>query len=332
MDDNQNVGGQSQPDSFENRLNTVNQEPAPAPSEGTPSPAEPRTMSSDVNSAPTFAPQGMEDKAEPVFSPNTTNQPSSGGMLEPEIHTGGGSHALWWMGGIIVGIIILALIGYFVVYPMLGGGSSETPTETPIDQNTVQNPPAVQHQSVFSGEPSNTVEVAVGDQVDDAVLAALLLREGGQAAADSVTEVVFVKSNSTGMAFSEFMSVLAPSSNDATVLSELFEDDFTLFLYRDNMGLIWPGYVGTLKANGDPNKLDSWFKALETGQLKELFLVDPGTFSPFRTGEAMGIPDRYAAGTTAGASFGYLANENKILISTSFNGMKEAIRLMGWAQ
>jgi len=342
MDDNQNVSGQNQPDSFENRLNNVNQEPAPAsqpvaptsapmPGGPTVSPAETRTMSSDINSAPTFTPQGMEDTAEPIFSPNAASQSSNGGVLEPEIRTGG-SRVVWWMGGIIVGVIILALVGYFVVYPMLNSATPETPVDVPTGQGMDQTPTEIQHQSAFALKPASTVEVAIGDQIDDAVLAALLLREGGQTAAGSVTEVVFAKNDFSVMAFSEFMSVLAPSSNDATTLSGLFEEDFTLFLYRDNAGLIWPGYVGTLKADADPNKLDSWFKALEAGQLKELFLVDPGQFSVFKNGEAMGIPDRYAAGTTAGASFGYLANENKILIGTSFNGMKEAIRLMGWAQ
>ena len=115
MDDNQNMNGQNQPDSFEDRMNKVNQEPAPAVNQpapleqlatqempGTPTatPPEPRTMASDMGSgaSPTYTPQGMDDGG-PVFSPNTNSQSAGGAMLEPEIRTGG-HKAIWWIGGI----------------------------------------------------------------------------------------------------------------------------------------------------------------------------------------------------------------------------------------
>jgi hypothetical protein len=106
----------------------------------------------------------------------------------------------------------------------------------------------------------------------------------------------------------------------------------TVYAYTDGSGA-WPGYLATVKDDATADSIKAWFTDLEkTPAKKNFFIVDPGTIGAFKNGTIAGkYPDRYAGGTTAGASFGYLIVPEKhlVLISTSFAGMQDGVRLAG---
>jgi hypothetical protein len=131
--------------------------------------------------------------------------------------------------------------------------------------------------------------------------------------------------------FSKFMSTVAPSAAPSATTAQLFADDFTAFVYKDEKG-VWPGYVASLKPGFSADTIRDWFSAIEKGTVSEFFISDPGKMGAFANGKVNGkYDDRYSSGTAAGASFGYLMfpQQGKVIISTSFTGIKEALRLMG---
>jgi len=274
---------------------------------------------------PSFTPAGI-DANEPMFTPETAN----GMEMEPDI-AGSKSHTLWWILGIVMGIIILGLIGYFVVYPIFSSGEpviNPPVAEQPETEDQPGQSELLSHTSAFKGAPQGQITVSLDGTVTSAAVTTTLRREAAELP-DGLTEIIFTDGAGNQVPFGQFVAAVAPSLGDQESTAALFADDFTAFIYKNADG-IWPGYIGKLDAT-DPAALTAWFEALEASSLGEFFVTSPGDFQEFRNGTVLGLPDRFAPTETAGASLGYLANETEVLISTSFEGMKEAIRLLGWA-
>ncbi|PIT93202.1 MAG: hypothetical protein COU06_01130 [Candidatus Harrisonbacteria bacterium CG10_big_fil_rev_8_21_14_0_10_38_8] len=131
--------------------------------------------------------------------------------------------------------------------------------------------------------------------------------------------------NGSPVSFKMFLTEYAPTFLESVVTDSFFEDEFTLFVYKNELG-IWPGFIANLNTSYDTELFLEWLRAFELSNINEYFLVNPGTFgTAFKDGQVLGINDRYSPGTTAGASLGYLVNDGKFLLSTSFDGMKEAL-------
>jgi hypothetical protein len=298
-------------------------------------PAEPHLNIPSASDKPVF------DADEPAFSPNTINQlpqsaPAAGGAPSVDeliAHEGKKKTMLWIMGG-GAGVIVLGLVGYFAIYPMLssvGDGAPTTP-DVPgaVQPNQPVQPAVVPHVSAFVNEPeSKKIAVITGVLSRDSIVSALV--KEAQAAPLGTSEIQFRLESGAAIPFGTFLSALAPGFTDASKANLLFVDDFTAYLFKDEKGS-WPGFVATLRPNFAAADLRSWFAALEKSPLSNFFIVSPGTMSEFKDGVVNGkYPDRYAPGTTPGASLGYLMlpTQNKVLISSSFVGMKEGLRLMG---
>ena len=296
-----------------------------------------RTMRADLGTTtpapnlPTF------DGEEPAFTPETTTPGSQDSTVDQMLAAQKSNTLIWLVGGII-GFVVLAAVGYFVVYPLFNKASSPAPTPvveqpviaqpaTPTSPAPVQ-PAAAKHLSQFINPPIATVNAQLpaalpgSTQLMEAMRGALV--QQGQAALSGLTEVI-VTTPTGPLSAQEFLYATAPSIDG---YADSLETDFTAFIYKDTAG-IWPGYVMQFKAGSAQSVIVTTAAILEKLALKNFFVVDPGVLAPFKGGTVNGIWDRYAVGKTAGASFGYLVKNNKLLISTSFAGMKEALRLMG---
>ena len=327
----------------------INTQPTP-----TPDPAEQqiRTMRGDLGSTttlPTF------DADEPVFTPETTSQIPA--QMTPQISAqtstptpvqdqsvpsvdqlvgeGHKKMPLAFIGG-AAGFVILAAVGYFVIYPMFSGNATAPVDETPAapsggeprpetGRETPTQPVVLGrvHKTQFINPPIATVSEALA-AITQAEIKGVLVRVG-QTAKPGATEIVFTNSQGVPLSAADLLKVLTPDLESAD--TDLLEADITVFIFKDGSG-VWPGYIAEFKAESAP-EVPVFTSDLEAINLKNFFVVDPGKLAPFKSGTVGNIPDRYSAGTTAGASLGYLVTKNKLLISTSFAGMKEALRLMG---
>lgn len=264
------------------------------------------------------------DGEEPAFSPNTLNQmPSSVDALIAN-HSSKKT-LLWTVGGIML-VAILGAVGYFIVYPMLAVEPAPI-VEVPV---TPQPPAPPVRTSQFTVAPTATASIVISGPLAREALTAGITKES-TSAPTGVTELVFSAEGGTALPLGPLFSALLPGFTEVAKTNILFEDTFTAFIYKDQAGA-WPGYVATLKPGFDAAALKAWFTSLEKSPLKEFFVNDPGTMSAFKDGMINEIyPDRYATGATAGASFGYvmLPEQQKVVLSTSFAGLKEALRLLG---
>jgi hypothetical protein len=298
-----------------------------------------RTMRGDlgaspVQTIPTIPEKPLFDADEPAFSPNTSNQL---GSVDALIAAEGGKRKTLWALGIAGGVIVLGLVGYFGVYPLLSGVNDQAenteaapiaPIE-PVKPIAPIEPVAPAYTGPFINEPAARVTLTTTGPLSRGVITAALAAQA-QIAKEGMTEIL-LRTESGAVSFSSLIAAILPALTEQKNTNTLFEEGMTAFIYKDSQG-VWPGYVATLKPSFTAEGLRAWFTSLEKAPVTEFFLISPGTLNPFKEGMVSGkYPDRYAPGKTAGSSFSYLMlpAQNKVIISTSFEGLKEALRLMG---
>lgn len=296
-------------------------------------PAEP-TLTIPQNTPSTF------DADEPAFSPNTMNQ--MGPSVDELIAAESKKKTLWWILGGAGGVIVLGLVGYFAIYPLLAkidaapDAAVVTPTtpttpttpSTPVEPLPPTTTPA--HVSAFVNEPEARSIATVSLPLSRNAILEMLIKQA-ENAKPGMTELVVADSTGAPIPFGTFIAALTPGFTEVAKANLLFTDDFTAFILKDEKGS-WPGYIANLKTGFVADELRSWFASLEKSPISNFFIVSPGTVAPFKDGTVNGkYADRYAPGSTPGASLGYLVlpTQGKMVISTSFTGLKEAIRLMG---
>lgn len=329
----------------------------PAPGMGTPTPPTPsaasdamlteqqiRTMRSDLSggAAPAATEPALNippttgtptfDADEPAFTPNGSTNAS----VDQMITAGTGKKKLWLMLGSVVGLLALGAVGYLYVYPMLTapaeapttvppGGSVPVGGVTPPSQ-TAELPAG--YASVFINPAIATIKTVITDAITGSAVQASFVRNS-QNPQVGVTEIIFVNQNNTLTPFASLIAAVLPTIDQKTT-TDLFEGGATTFVYKDEMGS-WPGYIAKLKPTFTQPALNAWLSAFEKLDLKGMFIVSPGTLSAWKSGTVGKYADRYAPATTPGASASYLLIPEKsmVVISTSFDGLKEALRLMG---
>ncbi len=287
-----------------------------------------RTMQSDINQVVKPAPaSSVFDEKDPVFTPETNNQMSNLGVIVDKPKS---NKALWIIITLVV-IIGLAALGYYVIYPMLAPQPVAQTPVTPAAPAAPETPAApvtptlAVHTSAFVFEPAGKVP-AQPTTLDLTSINGILKSVGDNAANETLTEVLM--SDEKGqLAFAKYLTALLPSFPDAAQASTWMEDDFTAYVYKNNAGT-WPGYIAKLKSGANLETLAQWVALLETNDLTNFYVSNPGKLAPFKNGTYKTISDRYATGSN-GASFNYAIVNNYFVINTSFEGLKESLRLLG---
>lgn len=303
--------------------------------------------------------QPVFDADEPMFTPNTVvppttprvtvtpppAQPAPAQAQTPQVPTvdeliakgRAKKRSLFFIvGG--VGLLALGALGY-VVAPLLLRPSAPAqpvtevvnqPTDsgvTPIEPTQPAQPNTPVSPSLFKGQPVSRATAVIDGAATPANINKALLENATQAGS---AEVRLVTKEGATLTFTDIVGTLAPTLAEKTGI--LFEDAVSSFVFTDATGN-WPGYVGMLKTAATPDAIKAWFTDLEkTTSKNNFFIVSPGTLSAFRSGIVNDKhPDRYAPGSTPGASFSYLIipEQRIVVVATSFAGLKDALMLLG---
>ncbi len=275
--------------------------------------------------------ESLEENA-PIFAPQTTNQ-LPGGVVEE-----GGSR-IWailaQVLGSIVLVVALALIGYYVVYPLIFPAQISMPAiddmaGVPVAPSGVAIPSvssvAASHISLFVKSPIAQAKVNLSDLTSLDIVEALQTETKNVAMAGSVKEVAMSKGGSQ-IPFGVYFGTLL-NNFSAEELAIIAEDDFTGFLYYSDKG-VWPGYVVKLKGGVSAAAANAVFSKIEVGDIAKLFVAYPGVPDSFKTGPFKSYPIRYAKFSSPGASLNYGILGDFVVISTSFDGFKAVVDLLG---
>lgn len=266
-----------------------------------------RTMESDVKAAP----------AEVVQVPETTNQlPASSAVVGEEASSQ--RKKILWAISIALGAVALGLLGYFVLFPLIVPPKAEAPD---VEQRKEVPLPIVKvHKSFFVKTPAAVNQINLADLSLLNIAVALQDESARVLPAGSIKEVEILDDADSQVGFSSYLAEFIPSL-DVSKLSNLFEDDFTAYLYYDNNG-VWPGYVVKIKAGGD-------IREIENSDVTVFYVTPPGIMGNFKDGKVGVYSTRYAIGTKSGSAFNYGYFGNYLILSTSYNGLKAALPLLG---
>ncbi len=237
------------------------------------------------------------------------------------------------IGGVVIFGIAIALLGYFVIFPMLFPAETlptttlpTTPTPPPTSglPTLPELPAAKPHQSLLKTPADLQAPLLVSSS---AGLPQALLSEANNLPTNTgVIKEVLLSDAAGQISFSSALPVFLPEFSSSQ-LANFFEDDFTAVIYYDANGA-WPILIGQLKAGADLNLAKTTMAQLENSSgLASLFLSSPGTPSAagFKNGQAASLSTRYLTFSKPGAALNYGWLGNKLIISASYNGLKKIL-------
>lgn len=287
-----------------------------------------RTMESDVKSIQggeampipesVMAPEGEKEL---LMGPDTENQ-----LPGPVAGGDGKKKAALWISGIL-GVIVLGLVGYFVVYPLLFPAAPPPPPPAPPP---LPPAPALIHQSLFRTAADAQAKVILADvslfNISDELGT---VAEAGLEAG-KLQEVEIVDTADSQVPAAAYFATFGLGISAAN-LGTWFEDDFTAFMYYDANGE-WPGYVLKLKPGVTANAVKAGLAPLESADLSIFYLDSVGSAEGgFKDGQVNGKTARYTVfPDRAGAAFDYAVLDGVVLISTNYDGAKKAATLLGF--
>ncbi|MEK7192062.1 MAG: hypothetical protein AAB646_00910 [Patescibacteria group bacterium] len=219
--------------------------------------------------------------------------------------------------------IIIGSVGalvYFVVFPLVFPPPAPTvPTSTAPPSAPAPEPEKNAHQSYFINDPDEVVVAEINAVLED---------EAADKLPDQQVKEVVLSDENGQARFSDYLTALEPAFSTLDP-ANLFEDDFTAFLYYDQNGA-WPGYVAKLKPSADSASVKQSLQSIENLlDLSRFYVENPGAFGAFKDGKAGGHVTRYAVASAPGAAFNYVLTDEFLLLSASYNGLKEALSLLG---
>jgi len=191
--------------------------------------------------------------------------------------------------------------------------------------------PDFKHKSFLRKDIEETFKLVVGEQAESAAeLQTYGPKVAGILAHASATSTFFeiVAENKGGkpIAASEFFPLIGADILNSQFVFANFNPDFTIFVYKDKNGS-WPGYILGLKPGQNWLFLKSDIAQLEnSAKIVNLFLTSPGDPSKegFRETVVGGQPARIL-NFSSGASFVYGWFRGYLILSTSEDGLKEAL-------
>lgn len=304
-------------------------------------------------SAPAVPPEekltipGYTGPEEAIFTPETIPaQPGqeTGTAATAEKATSKSAKKIVIALGSIVLIAGLGFLGYYFVYPLIVT-TPPAPTPPPPPPPAVQTPPpptptpppapAAVHKSYFTKAADKVERISA----TTSTLTAVSLRTGITAAAaeklasGNLKEIYFANEKDETAGFVNFVKAAIPEfAGLETQFGQLFEDDFTGFLYYDGTN-VWPGYVAKLKSGANDILAKTTISEIEkyTESLKNLFLSDPGAAGAvFKDGQVNGHAGRYIPYTQKDASANIVWLDNYLLVTTNYKAALEAATRLGY--
>lgn len=301
--------------------------------------------SSSQSAVPQFNPSG--NQAPPAGSPfvpgNPAGLPNSPTNAEPAPTSPPGSAKPginWKKLLLIIGVIIivagLGYIGYLFLGPIFGNNSTPeltVPTNNtqPEDLTLKPEPEPAIHSSYLSfSTPVNPDGHSLGSLVVSQNLTndikQLARSQAETMATSTIGEIILTDETLAPVNPATVLSYLLPEVSNT--LSLYFEPDTTFFVYQAADGSLWPGLAA--KLNPDSNLFEAQSAVLNLESVSSfipLFIENPGdrVDSDFKDGQVNSIPTRYITYSDSRAAIDYVWVSNYFIISTSYDGLKEAV-------
>jgi hypothetical protein len=325
--------------------------PPPQPVEPSVPPPPPpeigiRTMASDIKSMQSsggaeatpkvFKPDDFS--SEPIFRPSGAVPKS----VSPVAASGAGvkvispNHTKKALIVTLAIVVLLAVAGaaaYFYILPIFTSKPVATPApvaQTPAPTPTPTPIPVglTQHQSFFTSPASISVPVSL-DLSLVTVQTAVSSASSDIQPAGTFKEINFTIGGKPWTT-QDFLGLVLPNlAKD--FLSSTFEQDFTAFIYYDKNGA-WPGYVFKLKPEADTAVAKTALNPAIEESPAVFFQTSPGV--PAKTAFDDGaLPDgkavRFVTFNKKGAALEYSWFGNYLTVSTSYQGLIEAVKHLG---
>lgn len=310
-----------------------------------PKPFTPPELAKDLSRPAVPPPPPMPRIPQTDFATQRPAAPAAPSAPAPKIEmepSGSNWKKMLLWGGALLLIIGAGVAGYMYVYPLLfpqlppapPAPAITTPTPEPVIPEPaapeavvppVEVPPQPKlHTSLLSSVTGTSPLVLVNA---DLVSLKLALQAEAQktVAPDSLIETTLSDAGGQ-LAASAVLPLMIPSLT-ADNMKNLFEDDFTTALYYDANG-VWPVYILKISAESSLVEAQPVITSLEASPtLSNLFLSAPGTPSAtgFKSGKINTLDTRYLTFSKTGASLNIAWSGNKLLLSTSYNGLKKAL-------
>lgn len=290
-------------------MDPENQQPTP------PSEVNIRTMESDIKAAP----------AEVIQVPETTNQlPAPGVVISEEVSKP--RKKVLWAIVIALGAVAFGLVGYFVLYPFILPPKAIAPVAEEKEEAPL--PIVKAHKSYFVKSPAAVYRINLLDISLLNIAVALQDESTRVLPPGSIKEVELLDEIDGQISLSSYLMQFGPPLVGDEIDS-WFEDDFTAYLYYDENGA-WPGYLAKIKEGVNIDQLKAGMaRQLETGDLTVFYVTPPGVMGQFKDGKVNSYATRYSVGSRPGAAFNYGYFGDYLIISTSYNGLKAALSLLG---
>lgn len=203
--------------------------------------------------------------------------------------------------------------------------TTSAPAPTSVSSNFI-------HQSAFREPPDQTLTLSVVSAAESASeLQTFYQRLNNLLGAASPTSTFFeidVKgTDGHDLNIDEIFSLTDGAVLDSSFLAGNFNLDATFFVYKDKNGF-WPGYILALQSSKNWLFLKDDVAKLESSpKIQNLFLASPGQppASGFKDDAVNGQPVRVETFSALGASFSYGWYRGYLILSTSVDGLKEAL-------
>jgi len=323
---------------------------------GMPRPYTPQTQATapkepTAPSKPIPSPQSPINLADQMMGGITQMNQQAPTMAPQPIKKSGG-RGLFWTLLIVIVVLGLIAIGYFFVYPQfIKSGAEKTPavvnqSVTPSEEvatippapqieTPTTTPPVAPPQSVSTVDVHASFFKTKADLVFDARLLAFTLDDLKKPIAFETTsvplfkEVVWKTQENKPLSFSQVASLLFPDFFTTEKVSN-FQDDFTLFSYSNTKGT-WLGFVTKLRDGVDVGIIQKGMNTLQQDAgIKNIFISDPGTMSPWKDGKVRNKPTSLAPFSLQGATISYTWFDKYLLVSSNLEAAEEAAKRLGY--
>lgn len=242
-----------------------------------------------------------------------------------------------WIVGVACGALLIFALGYFVLpalFQKSGASKDQAPaasqTQSPQDQTTPAiHQPTRFHTSFFSRPADAQIVLNLDEANTPAGVRQAITDSLLRIASSSALVEVLPQKNGEPATWNEMVGVVQLATPSENFWTGKYEDDFTMFVYRDKKG-IWPGYILKRKSDQSALLVKNAMLQLEAtpANLNNFFLTDPanptGTFMDLQIGSQ---PFRRLSYTTPSAVFlyGWIYN-SYFVISTSEDGFRRALQ------
>jgi hypothetical protein len=255
-------------------------------------------------------------------------------------------------------VVGLAILGYFVIYPMFFATPTIQPAvttnnQTPPAGNTISTntPPAATTgpaittttttasttTATTTASASTTPETHVSlfkTPADESMTATTVVTGATIAGlnvspvnAPKLVEVAYKDQTGNPIGFTSIMQTVFGLNLNSPALQNVWNDKNTAgFVYVDASGTQWLGYVTSVNASSSLAAVKTAFDQVFEANTNwaGAFVNKPGTPGTWKSGNTNGITNRYLSFSN-GESINYGWVGNDLVISTSYAGFKDAL-------